>query len=396
MKRIAILLSICGFAFGSNPPRSIPVPHDPLGAVPFMKQADWMADGTLLVADSADRVWWSRDTGRNWDTVPDYTKPSHRYDGSGFAGWSPFTPTIFWGSVLSKSKEGYWTPDSGWQDVRSLDSCLPGSDESWLDPPGFMGSHDATTGKSTFCRSSDGGRSWQVWFSLDSSEFRNATSRRPPEFLAAGMIWLRIADSGCFRGTGDGSSWHRIDPPSPYQPGQLQDCGPKCLALLPAQPGTGAADTALVSHDTGRSWSRVPLSQPGIFVFPSFGGYSSVSIRAPDRFDSWVSPSSDGPWIFADSSASWMDVLDNFWLGGTPYRVQPESITRIETSGTGIAARIRSAPSDRRRFLVVAERGIQSNRPGTRTFFVDPSGRVLPAWDAAKMRVAPSVATSPR
>jgi hypothetical protein len=378
---IRTLLAIVGIAVGSDLPSSIPAPRDARGAVPLLQMGSEMADGTLLVSDSADRVWWSRDTGRHWDSIPPFTRLGPRYQGTGFAGWSPLAPKIFLGTILSRSWEGFWTPDSGWKDVLLPDQCLTNSGESMMDSPGWTGNFDSKSGIATYCRTSDGGRSWSEWFTLDSATVASTGTAKPFGRFAAGAIWYAFPDSGYLRGTSDGHIWRRIDPPSPFQAGNLISRGRSDLVILPS--GSQNPDTALVSHDTGRTWSGLSVSKPGFFVEEIGHGYMSLSLPAPDRFASWISASLDGPWTFVDTTA----VFGFVWLGEAPYRVAGRALTRIDLAGkTSTEQMPRRLPTLRWRDGFVALPA-PANGPKRLWKLSDPSGRILSSGTASGNRI---------
>lgn len=369
------LLCVAATAWSSIPPGMIPPPRELQGGIPFLLTGGTMTDGTLFLTDSSSRVWWSRDTGATWDTVPHHSRIGPRYEGAGFSGWSPLAPRVFHRSIMNRGDDAYWTPDSGWKDALVPDRCWSGMTESAMDPPGLMRTGNEACRTATFCRTHDGGRSWTFWFSLDSNLLG---SIEPGQILGrfhAGMVWYSVPDSGYIRGTSDGIYWRRLEPPSHFQPASLFGCGPSCLAIAPSQ--AEWPDTAIVSLDTGRNWTGRSVSRPGVFVWELAEGSASLSVRSSNRFEFWLSASPEDPWTLVDTDSAPDRIWSYFWLGGTPYRIAPASIVRIDMGGTSIGPQNRRKGQPRRQKVQLQVLPIDGRGEDPTRKSVDPSGRTL-------------------
>lgn len=295
---------------------SVPVPLDPAGRAPSLAKAAVLDDGTWTVTDTSGRVWWSVDLGAHWDSVVAPPNGAHA--------------ETFGTAVVASDEKSVWTRTEGWRGTVRPEACTKGLNKVTLSD-GWLGIYDSSQNKVTYCQSSDGLRTWTVWFSPPTSSLPEDTLRWIGKRWN-NKIWHFIPDSGYMRGTSDGLHWTRINVPGIMQSFDFSPVTRNGSELV-IFGGKSFWFPRYVasSSDDGATWSVQPMSEPGHVVRKITdhlfftATYDSLRGRGYG-----VSPFQTGPWTLFDTA-----YRGTLAQGDDVFLVEERSIWKVVFEGVG-------------------------------------------------------------
>ncbi|MBK9576932.1 MAG: hypothetical protein IPK50_03540 [Fibrobacterota bacterium] len=294
---------------------SVPVPQVAHGETLLMIEAAVMDDGTWIVKELEDRLWWSRTLGTKWERVPGVP-----IGGSG---------RLFGKAVVSQSNSWFWTFDGGWQKVVMPPVCA--QPKVWtISPEGMLGVYDEERKVVTYCRSTDGLRTWTEWFSPPNASLPKDTTAWLGEDWN-GKVWYRIVDSGYMRGTSDGMVWSRVLLPAGFLSTTFVQVSPESQTLV-ILGGSSWSDRnrVAITRDLGANWDIHSAYEPGWMVRKLANNlFFTVALDSVKRRKQWLSASETGPWTFLD--ADFQGVL--YAQDQRPYVVERTAISRVVLEG---------------------------------------------------------------
>lgn len=295
---------------------SVPVPKDSQGRSPALAKSMVMDDGTWVVTDTSGRLWWTRSLGAQWDTVPDFA----RGDRGGQFGLA----------VVTRNNTSYWSYDGGWKSALVPAECLDGKNR-YTHSDGFWGTYDDKSKKITYCRSTDGLRKWNLWFSPPNASLPEDTLRWIGDGWN-GKIWYKMVDSGYMRGTDNGLDWTRIALPPGF----------RVMSFMPETPGGSElvlvggeswlhATQVAISKDMGATWEIHPGSELGWMVRKlSNSLFFAVAIDSIEGRSHGVSNARTGPWTKLDTA-----FRGYLFKGDDAYVVEEHAIYKLVLDGVG-------------------------------------------------------------
>lgn len=295
---------------------TVPVPKDPQGRSPAITRSMVMKDGTWIVADTAHRIWWSRDVGTHWDSVA--TSPNG----------SPVE--VFGETVWNGSESHVWTFDAGWRTIDYPKVCGAGRSSS-ISSGGVIGIIDSAGANVSFCQSSDGLRTWVFWMSIPVSSLPEGITDLTGDRWND-KIWYPVVDSGYVRGTADGRTWTRIDLPPlmtsfTFMP--LTSNGSE-LVIHGGETSRKMVRVA-ISTDLGNTWDVHSASEPGWLVRKMSGNlFSTMTFDTLQGRGYGISRSRSGPWTMLDTA-----FRGNLVQGDDPYVVEEHVIYKLILDGVG-------------------------------------------------------------
>ncbi|MBK8802878.1 MAG: hypothetical protein IPN71_12670 [Fibrobacteres bacterium] len=295
---------------------TVPVPKDSQGRSPAITRSMVTKDGTWIVADTAHRIWWSRDVGAHWDSVASSPNGS---------------PAEMFGETVWNSAESHaWTSDAGWRTIDYPAACGAGRSNS-ISSGGVIGLIDSARANVSFCRSNDGLRTWVYWMSIPVSTLPVGVKDLTGDHWN-NKIWYPVADSAYVRGTSDGRSWSRIDLPprmKTFEFVPLTSNGSE-LVLFGGESGREMVHVA-VSTDLGNTWDVHSASEPGWLVRKMSGNlFSTMTFDTLQGRGYGISRSRSGPWTMLDTA-----FRGNLVQGDDPYVVEEHAIYKLVLDGVG-------------------------------------------------------------
>ena len=200
MKCIPTLMFLPGllFAFATRP---IPSPVDSAGTPIILVDGAKMVDGTWVVSDEQEKLWFSQDKGAHWSTVPP--------EGAAEDG------RVVGEQVVSQSDLKFWTAESGWKSM-SFPVGFEDRPAYYIRPSGDRAFYNETSRIFKYYRSNDGLKTWTEWFALDSNNVPVGNFELFGQ-RAIGKIWFSVPDSSKLFGTTDGATWSQVNLPENFQ-----------------------------------------------------------------------------------------------------------------------------------------------------------------------------------